>query len=78
MSTMVGTADTYSGCITRRLSEHSFMTNDPQRCAEWLRELDYKDVPRNGPREHARLQLETGTAIVYTSGLVLTLPGVRA
>lgn len=79
MSTMVGTADTqYGGCISRHLGHNSFLTDDPQRCTEWLKALDYKDVPRHGPREHARLQLETGTAIVYDSGLVITLPGVQA
>ena len=73
------TADTrYSGVITRRLSDTTFETYDPTLCAEWLRALGYVDVPRHGPREHARLRLGTGTAIVYTSGLVVMLPGVRS
>jgi hypothetical protein len=67
----------YSGVITRRLGECSFETDDPVTCADWLRELDYIDVPRHGPREHARLQLKTSTAIVYLSGLVICLPGVH-
>jgi len=74
-----GTADTrYLGVITRRLGEHTFETDNPALCAEWLRALDYVDVPKRGPREFARLQLGTGTAVVYTSGLVITLPGVRS
>ncbi len=73
------TADThYSGVITRRLTEHSFETDDPTLCADWLRTLEYVDVPRHGPGEYARLQLGAGTAIVYTSGLVITMPGVRS
>ncbi len=74
---MVGTADPrYLGVITRRLTDTTFETDNPALCAEWLRELDYVDVPRHGPRELARLQLGTGTAIVYSSGLVVMLPGV--
>ncbi len=73
----MGTADTrYIGVITRQLSDTTFETGNPALCAEWLRELEYVDVPRHGPREHARLQLGTGTAIVYSSGLVVMLPGV--
>ncbi len=75
---MVGTADTrYIGVITRRLGDHTFETDNPAFCAEWLRALDYVDVPKRGPREFARLRLGTGTAIVYSSGLVVMLPGVR-
>ncbi len=72
------TADRYLGVITRRLGDYTFETDNPALCAEWLRQLEYVDVPRHGPREFARLQLGTGTAIVYTSGLVITLPGVRS
>lgn len=72
------TADTkHSGCISRRLSHNSFLTDDPQRCTEWLKALEYKVVPRHGPREYARLELGTGTAIVYSSGLVVTTLGVQ-
>jgi hypothetical protein len=72
------TPDTqYSGVITRRLSDFSFETDNPALCAEWLRALEYVDVPRRWPGEHARLQLGIGTAIVYDSGLVICLPGVR-
>ena len=78
MSTMVGTADRYLGVITRRLSDFTFETHDPALCAEWLRALEYIDVPKRGPREYARLQLGTATAIVYETGLVITLPGVVA
>ncbi len=74
-----GTADTrYLGVITRRLGDHTFETDNPALCAEWFRALEYVDVPKRGPREYARLRLETGTAIVYTCGLVITLPGVRS
>ncbi len=73
------TANTrYLGVITRRLGDHTFETDNPALCAEWFRALEYVDVPRHGPREYARLQLGIGTAVVYTSGLVITLPGVRA
>lgn len=73
-----GTTETrYLGIITRRIDELSFETHDPALRAEWLRALDYVDVPRRGPREHARLQLGTGTAIVFASGLVVTLQGVN-
>ncbi len=78
MATWTAADTRYNGVITRRLGDHSFETSDPALCAEWFRALDYVDVPRRGPREYARLQLGTGTAIVYTSGLVITLPGVRA
>ncbi len=74
-----GTADTrYLGVITRRLGDHTFETDNPALCAEWFRALEYVDVPRRGPREYARLRLGADTAIVYTSGLVITLPGVRS
>ena len=72
------TADTrYLGVITRRLSDTTFETDNPALCAGWLRQLEYVDVPRHAPREYARLQLGTGAAIVYSSGLVVMLPGVR-
>ncbi len=68
----------YNSVITRRLGDHTFETGNPALCAEWLRALGYVDVPKRGPREYARLQLRTGTAIVYETGLVITLPGVVA
>ena len=75
----MGIADTrYNDVITRRLGDHTFETSDPALCAEWFRSLDYVDVHRRGPREFARLRLGTGMAVVYTSGLVITLPGVRS
>ena len=78
MATWSTTDTRYNGVITRRLGDHTFETDNPALCAEWLRALNYVDVPRRGPREYARLRLGTGTAIVYTSGLVITLPGVRS
>jgi len=77
MDTWSSTDTKQVDCISRRLGHNSFITDDPQLCTEWLRRLEYKDVPRHGPREYARLELGTGTAIVYSSGLVITLLGVR-
>ena len=79
METTWSTADTrFNGVISKRLSNFSFETHDPVLCAEWLRALEYVDVPRGGPGEHARLMIGISTAIVYSSGIVICLPGVRA
>ncbi len=63
--------------ITRRLSSYSFECTDPADCATWLRRLGYVDLPRNGPREYARLVNEAGTIIIYGSALVIALRGAR-
>jgi hypothetical protein len=65
------------GCISRRLSPNSFITDDPEACATWLRALNWIDQPRHSRGEHARLTLTDATAIIYaSSGLVIILtPG---
>ncbi len=67
----------YHGIITRGLSNHSFLTSDPELCRQWLIDVGYHAVPLHGPREHARLMNDGGTAVIYSSGLVCTLPGVK-
>ena len=67
----------HHGLVTRRLSPTSFLTSDPPTCAEWLRALGYRDIARRGPGEHARLQQGAGVTVVYASGLVICLSGVR-
>ena len=75
---MARTVDTQdNGVISRRLTQHTFETDDPSQCADWLRAIGYTDIRTHGPREHARLQLGPSTTVVYTSGLVITLPGDR-
>jgi hypothetical protein len=68
----------YHGIITRGLSNNSFLTSDPETCRPWLLAVGYHGVPRHGPREHARLMSGDWTAVIYSSGLVCTLPGVKS
>ena len=67
----------YHGIITRGLSNYSFLTSDPEACRQWLTAVGYHVVPSRGPREHARLMKDGATAVIYSSGLVCTLPGVK-
>ncbi len=67
----------YHGIITRGLSNYSFLTSDPEVCRQWLIAGGYHAVPTRGPREHARLMHDGATAVIYSSGLVCTIPGVK-
>lgn len=67
----------YHGIITRGLSNHSFLTSDPEICRQWLIRVGYHAIPRKGPREHARLINGDATAVIYSSGLVVTIRGVK-